>query len=292
MADPDQSKNAAGDKDREMYRPVNEPIQPHSQVSAFIEILGFDEMLEKKEISRLQVFFEHVAQEIYNTRKKNYSWGFSVIEPEFLNLCEKIFLISKLYKEEELFDLNSVVFKLFTEFSNIILSTALHMHLPVRGIIRVGESYRGSVSSRKPALVSGKDPLILADLLKVFTIGEIFPDGFSEGLIPAVNIPYHFGDCMRKSLSELPAIDSIGIFMPSDDNLDKVADVTILSSMMVQTKVSGKDYYACNWKAWMNEHADYSPENILSYAEQESGNKSSPHSGKWKNLIEYSGKLP
>ena len=132
MADSDQSMNAAGNEDRDMFRPVNEPIQPHSQVSAFIEILGFDEMLKKKEIARLQVFFERVAQEIYHTRKKNYSWGFRVIEPEFINICERIFLISELYKEEELFDLNSVVFKLFTEFNNIILSTALHMQLPLR----------------------------------------------------------------------------------------------------------------------------------------------------------------
>ncbi len=292
MTDSDQFVNATGDEDREMFRPVNEPIEPRSQVSAFIEILGFDEMLEKKEIARLQVFFEHVAQEIYHTRKKNYSWGFRVIEPEFINICERIFLISKLYKEEDLFDLNSVVFKLFTEFNNIILSTALHMQLPLRGIIRVGESYRGSVTSKKPALVSGKDPLILADLLKIFTIGEIFPDGFTEGLIPAVNIPYHFGDCMRRSRAELPTVDSIGIFMPTDDNLDKVADVTILSNMMVQTKVNGKNYYVCNWKAWMNEHTGYSPEKVLSYAEQASGNKSEPHSGKWRSLTEYSGKLP
>ena len=292
MTESDQSSCESPDKSQDMFRPVNDPIQPHSQVSSFIEILGFDEMLEKKEISKLQVFFERVAQEIYDTRKKNYSWGFRVIEPEFLNMCDRMVLTSKLYKEEDLADLNSVVFKLFTEFNNIILSVALHMHLPIRGIIRIGETYRGTVTSRKPALVSGKDPLILADLLKVFTIGEIFPDGFSEGLIPAVEMPFHFGDCMRKSIAELPTIDSIGIFMPVELNSNKIADVTILSNMMLQIKINGKDFYACNWKAWMNEHTDCSVDNIYAYAEEESANKASPHASKWKRLIEYSKKDP
>jgi hypothetical protein len=283
--------NENNDKGQEVFRPVNDPIKPRAQVSAFIEILGFEEMLEKKEISKLQVFYERVGQEIYNTRKKNYSWGFRVIEPEFLNFCKNMILISRLYREEDLADLDSVIFKLFIEFNNIVLSTALHMHLPVRGIIRIGETYRGTVISRKPAVVSGKDPLILADLLKVFTIGEIFPDGFTEGLIPAVEIPFHFGDCINKSVAELPNIDAIGIFMPALKKPDKLTDVTILSNMMVRTKVGGKEFFACNWKAWMNEHEDCSAENVIAFAEEQSSNRESPHAGKWKNLVAYSRQL-
>lgn len=286
-----QSMNADPDKRKEMFQPVNDPIKPHSQVSAFIEILGFNEMLKNKEIPKLQVFFERVGHQIYNIRKKNYSWGFRVIEPEFLNFCGYMVLISRLYKEDDLSELNSIVFKLFTEFNNIILSAALHMHIPIRGIIRIGETYRGTLISRKPALVSGKDPLILADLLKVFTFGEIFPDGFTEGLIPAVEIPYHFGDCLNNSLAELPNIDSVGIFMPTGHLFDKTADVTILSNMIAETEVNGKDYFACNWKAWMKEQSDCSVENILAFAEEESSKRNSPHAGKWKSLIEYSENL-
>ena len=144
------------ESDSGIYKPVNEPIKPHSQVSSTIQILGFDDLISKGEISTLQVFYERVAQEIYNARKKNYSWGFGVIEPEFLNFSDRMVLVSKLYKEERLADLNSVVFKLFTEFNNIVLSTALHMHLPIKGVIHIGTTYRGTVKSRKPALVSGK----------------------------------------------------------------------------------------------------------------------------------------
>jgi len=96
--------------DNNVYKPVNEPIQPHSQVSSCIEILDFDEMTDNGEISKIQVMFERIGQEIYQTRKKNYSWGFRIIEPEFLNFSERIVLISKLFKEEHLFDLNSVIF--------------------------------------------------------------------------------------------------------------------------------------------------------------------------------------
>ncbi|RPI42513.1 MAG: hypothetical protein EHM46_05100, partial [Bacteroidetes bacterium] len=150
------------------FQPVNDPLKSHSQLTSILEMVEFGEILERGDINMIQVFFERIAQEIYNARKKNYSWGFRVIEPEFLPFSERLILVSKLYKEENLADLNSVIFKLFIEFNNIILSTALNMHLPIRGFIHIGDSYRGSLKSRKPALMSGKDPLILADLLKVF----------------------------------------------------------------------------------------------------------------------------
>ena len=277
--------------DKSIFQPANDPIKPHSQVSSCIEILDFDEMVANGEISKIQVLYERIGQEIYHTRKKNYSWGFKIIEPEFLNFSERIVLISKLFKEEHLFDLNSVIFKLFTEFNNIIVSAALHMHIPVRGIIRIGDTYRGHVKSRKPAVVSGKDPLILSDLLKVYSIGEIFPTGFSEGLIPAMDMPYHFGKSLSKSSVEIANMESIGVFMPVEYNKDKTADVTILSNMIVETEVNGQKYYACNWKEWMSEHSDCFSDNIIAFAESEAKNSASPHAKKWKSLISYSAKL-
>jgi len=274
------------DSAKQVFQPVNDPIQPHTQLSACIEILGFSEMAANNEIDRIQVFYESIGQEIYNARKKNYSWGFRVIEPQFLNFSERIVLVSRLYKEDTLADLNSVVFKLFAEFNNIVASTALNMHIPIRGMIRIGETYRGAVRSRKPAVMSGKDPLILSDLLKVFSINEIFPNGFSEGLIPAVDVPFHFGAGICQSFSDISNLDSLGIFMPVHCNIKNVADVTILSNMMAEIKIEGKDYFACNWKEWMLERSDCSPDNIMAYAESEA-KSSGPHSKKWKNLIDY-----
>jgi hypothetical protein len=272
------------------FQPVNDPIQPHSQVCACIEILNFREMVEQGDLDRIQVLYERIGQEIYNTRKKNYSWGFRVIEPQFINFSERIVLVSKLYKEEHLNDLNSVVFKLFIEFNNIILSTALHMHTPLHGIIRIGETYRGAVRSRKPAVMSGKDPLILSDLLKVFSIEEIFPTGFSEGLIPAVDIPFHFGEGIFKAIEEVNALESIGVFMPVEHNRDKIADVTILSGMMSEVELQGHKFYACNWKEWMSEHTDCFSDNIIAYAETQIKEKGK-YAAAWKNLIDYSVKL-
>jgi hypothetical protein len=269
---------------------ANEAIQHHSQVCSCIEIFDLPGMVEEEDVSTFQVFLERVAQEIYNTRKKNYSWGFRVIEPEFINFAERIVLVSKLYKEEDLQDLNSVVFKLFTEFNNIILSTALHMHLPIRGSIQVGDTYRGMLKSRKPALVPGKDPLILSDLLKVFSIGEIFPNGFSDGLIPAVDMPYHFGKGLCNTSREISPVESIGIFMDPEFNDDHVADVTILSNMMIKAEVNGKTQLVCNWKEWMREHTDCDIDNIIAFASSEES-RHSDHGKKWQSLVEYSAHL-
>ncbi len=278
------------DSPKHKFKPAGDKIKSHSQVCSCIQIPEFDKMITGGEISTIQVFYERIAQEIYNTRKQNYSWGFRVIEPEFLNFSDRIILVSKLYKEEHLSDLNSVIFKLFTEFNNIIISTALQMHLPVKGIIRIGNIYRGSVRSKKPAVVTGKDPLILSDLLKVFSIGEIFPNGFSEGLIPAVEIPFHFGESISAAFKELSSVESIGIFMPADHVMDNIAHVTILANMLVETEIDGRVYYVCNWKEWMREHSGSSPENVLTFAAEEAGN-SSPHATEWQSLMDYSAHL-
>lgn len=235
----------------------------------------------------IQVFFERIAQEIYNTRKKNYSWGFRVIEPEFLNFSNRIFLSSKLYLEEDLADLNSVIFKLFTEFNNIILATALHMHLPVKGIIRIADTFRGTVQSRKPALVSGKEPLILNDLLKVFSFGEIFPRGFSSGMIPAVDMPYHFGESLGQLESDLETIEAVGIFMPLEYREEKASEVTILSNMMTVTEVNKKMLFTCNWKEWMSSYLECSSDNTIAFAELAGKDKENPFSKYWQSLVDY-----
>jgi len=274
-----------------IFEPVNDPINSHSQLTACIQIPDFNTLVFNNGVATIQVFYEKIAQEIYNTRKKNYSWGFGVIEPRFINFCDQLILVSKLYKEEELADLNSVVFKLFIEFNNLIASTALNMHLPIRGIIHMGQVFEGTLRSRKPALVSGKDPLILSDLLKVYSFGEIFPNGYSDGMIPAVEIPYHFGIGMCKSMAEVSGLDSVGIFLPGEYSKDPITEVTILSNMMAEVELVGKKMYACNWKEWMKGQSECSPENIIAYAESESGNSKAPHASKWKHLLQYAGSL-
>jgi hypothetical protein len=279
------------DLNKYVFEPVNEPIKSHSQLTACIQIPDFNALVADHQVSLIQMFYERVAQEIYNTRKKNYTWGFGVIEPQFLNMCDRIVLVSALYNEEELADLNSVIFKLFVEFNNIILSAALHMHLPLRGMIRMGQVYRGSVRSRKPALVSGKDPLILADLLKVFSFSEIFPNGYSDGMIPAVEIPYHFGEIMAKSFDEISELESIGIFLPSDYATDKCTEVTILSNMLTETVLGKQKIFACNWKEWMKGQSNCSPDNIIAFAESEAGNGKGIQARRWQSMLDYSAQL-
>ena len=277
--------------DKSIFKLVSDPVKPQSQVSSCIEIQGFDRLLEEGEISTIQVFYERVAQEIYNTRKKNYSWGFKVIEPEFLNLSDRILLTSKLYFDEDMADLNSVVFKLFIEFNNIVLSTAMHMHIPVKGIIRIGNVYKGTVTSRKPALVSGKEPLILNDLLKVFSFGEIFPHGFSSGMIPAVEMPFQFGENLSRMQADLANIEAVGIFMPLEYRNETATEVTILSNMLTATEVNGKALFVCNWKEWMNFYLGCSPDNILAYAEAAGKDGQEPYSKYWQSLVNYSADL-
>jgi len=104
-------------------------------------------------------------------------------------------------------------------------------------------------------------------------------------------MPFHFGESICKSIADIEAMESVGIFMPTEQMKDKIADVTILSNMIVETEINGQKALACNWKEWMSEHAGCSADNIYAFAEAEAGNTKSPYSARWKSLLEYSARL-
>ena len=86
-------------------------------------------------------------------------------------------------------------------------------------------------------------------------------------------------------------MESIGIFLPLDQMKDKTADVTILSNMISETEIDGQKTLACNWKEWMSEHLDCSPDTVIAFAEAEADNSASSFAKSWKSLVEYSAHL-
>ena len=104
-------------------------------------------------------------------------------------------------------------------------------------------------------------------------------------------MPYHFGEGLCKTENELAQLKSVGIFMPIGHLMDSVANVTILSNMMVECDVRGMTYLACNWKEWMSHHEDCAPDIVLAFAEAESANSDSKFASHWKSFTEYSRQL-
>jgi hypothetical protein len=106
-------------------------------------------------------------------------------------------------------------------------------------------------------------------------------------MIPAVDMPFHFGESMSQMEEDLEAIESLGIFMPLEYRENKATEVTILSNMMTVTEVNGKMLFTCNWKEWMSAYLECSPDNILAYAELAGKDKENPFAKYWQSLVNY-----
>ena len=103
--------------------------------------------------------------------------------------------------------------------------------------------------------------------------------------------PVHPNERLTLVLEELTRIKSVGIFLPEMCGRDKITDVTILSNMITKTEIDGRKWFACNWKQWMNEHEDCSPENIIAFAEEQAANGNGEDGLMWRNLVVYSSRL-
>lgn len=259
-------------------------IKEKEYIVCYIDLIDFDEMVHHRQIRNIFDFFEKLAEELYHTRTKNYSWGFKVIEPEIRQSGSNMILQARLFKKENLFDLNSMIFKLFMEYCTIILSMAIIHEIPVKGVISIGELFSGKSMTNHPDLFAREDPLVMADLLKVFSLSEIFPDGFQGAQIPAYEFPVYFGEPLSQARQLCKKIDTVGIFMPAELENDIAAEVSILSDMLVEVRLKNEKFYACNWKLWMDSQEWISTSEIIGEMKKNAGMEGG---GIWKSCLDY-----
>lgn len=277
--------NKKSDTFREYEPEINSDIENHEYITCFIDLIEFDELVIRDNTNILIQFFEKLTGEIYHTRTKNYAWGYRMIEPRFIATGSSLILYSRLYKEKQLHDLNSMIVKLFIEYCNIITACALSLELPVCGGISIGELYTGKSNSHHPELMAMENPMVMADLLKIYSLSEIFPEGMHETIIPAYNLPFFFGKALSLAKKTSLEIDSVGIFMPAEFEKDVSTEISILSDMLLEVKLNGQTFYASNWISWvkMNEN-EFSMDDILMSARK---NESEARDKRWQNFFNY-----
>ncbi len=260
-------------------------IDTESRVTAFINVTGINELVEEEEFDKINKFYHDLSQDIYDTRRNNYSLGLRVIEPEMIVSNSHIRLSAPLFLERELPELSSMTFKLFVDFCNIVLSVSLKNELKVKGIGDIGYNYRGQVFSNNTGRATSEEGMVLSDLLEVFTFDEIFPEGFGQKFIPAVNIPYFYGKDIKESMHRLFSLQELGIFMPSHILDYPASEISVYSDALIETNVEGEDMYICNWRNWMEKHPEnYSMieinENLIALTKSVNGD-----GGIWKRFL-------
>ena len=275
-----------------MFEEDRKPYEPKLHIVAFIEILGYNEIIEEKNYEEVHSFYAEVSEQFYKIRNKNYLWGFHVIEPEIGFFGDKISMHSRIYEGKNYKDLNSLIFKHFIDFSRVLISIGLKNEVPMRGLINIGDFYSGFAESKKTELIPKGDPLILKDLLNVFSVNDIFPEGLKDCLVPKFRIPIMYGDAIKKVIKEIVNINSVGIFMPPELIKHSFTEIALLSEMLIETRINKQNFYACNWINWI--HANYGSEtinSIIDFAEQQTDCESMRISGKWESFLDYSNDL-
>lgn len=270
---------------------LNNDLQftPRTALSAVIEIVDYDAYVEAGKYYDLQLFYYNLAEEVHKAIKDNYRRGFNVINPEFRIISNRIYLFSMLYLEDNVPELSSMVFNLFVDTCNMILTVSLNHGLIIRGIGGVDKLINTKISSGRAGWLEKKDTLILSDMLKVFSFDEIFPDGLDKVFIPPASLNILHCENFLKSEQLLSGINAAGIYFPDNLRNYPAAELAIYSDMLLETSLKGNKVFVSNWLSYANKHQDYfNIDELKRKLTTLADEKRSGHSDFWKKFIIYS----
>ncbi len=230
-----------------------------STLTAVVEIMNYNCFLESDKFHELQLFYKELATELYNMRLQNYGYGFEVIQPVITILADKLYIYSNLYLENDVPELNTMVFKIFVENLNILFAVGLKHEMVIRGFAGVDKGIKSMASSGITARTVKKDTLVLTDMLKVFRFDEIFPDEIDQKFAPALNFQsFHASNFLRASRL-LQEINAVGIYFPEETRNYPFAEVSIYCDILIETALDDHMRFVTNWADWAEKHPENFP---------------------------------
>jgi hypothetical protein len=243
----------------EAWEKKESSLKPYSAMTAVVEIMNFNFLIEQGKFDSILSFYKDIANEMYNIKMRDYNYGLNLLEPEIKIQSDRIYLYSHLYFEKNLTDLSSMVFKKFVELCNLIVSVALKQDIVLRGFAGIDEITQAELSSGNLKQSEKKDNLLHSDMLKVFSFNEIFPEGLDQVFIPPVSIPMFLCTNFLNADSYLSEITAVGIYLPIETGNSPSSEVAIYSGLLYETILDGKKVFAVNCFEWAQKHLDVFP---------------------------------
>jgi len=260
-------------------------LSPKSALTAVIEIMNFEAFLKPEKLSDLKSFYDELAQEIYYSKRLNYSHGLEVVKPEIRIISNRIYLFSFLHLEEKVPELSSMAFKLFVEYCNMVLALGLKHEMVIRGFAGPDKVIKTKVFSGSGNWMGKEDTLVLSDIIKVFPFDEIFPEGIDQVHIPAFELPVlHAGNFLNADIL-LNEIKAVGIYMPFEIQSLPSSELAVLSDLLKETSLNGKKIFVANWFNWADKHhQDFPVTEVRESIERLAKEKGSEYFLFWKNF--------
>ena len=260
-----------------------------SALTAVVEIMDYEYFMESDKFHELQSFYNELACELHTFQRQNYRRGFGAIKPDFRIMSDRIYVYSFLYLEENVPELSSMIFNIFVEACNMLLAVALKHEMVVRGIAGIDALFNTYVDSGSGSRLEKEDTLMLADMLKVFTFEEIFPEGLDQVFIPAVAIPVLHSHNFLHANHLLKEINAVGIYLPDTIRSYPAAELAIYSDLLIETSMEGEKVFAANWFNWADKHPENFPvEEVQQSIARLALCSESKYAGYWKKFNELS----
>lgn len=258
-----------------------------SVLTAVVEIMNYNYFLELDKFHELQLFYEELVDEIFNMRQQNFSYGFEMVQPEITILSDRIYLYTNLYLEDDVPELNTMVFKLFVETLNLLLAVGLKHDLAIRGFAGPDTGIKSITPSGVAVRPVKKDNLVLTDMLKVFRFDQIFPEEGDQKIATTFISSSLHSTRFHQASNLLKEINAIGIYFPEEIRNCPYAEVSIYSDMLIETKLQDNMRYVANWLNWAQKHPDKFPVEDVRGTIIECGKGSEKHhASSWKRFGE------
>lgn len=221
---------------------------------AFLDILGFKNMLEAKEFKKIAELFDEIADTIYHHKRTSnlHAWQ-DVFLPKVFNFSDSFVIYQPLFEKEGRWShhINSSIFDSFQFVVRDVVATSLRMGVPIRGVVTIGEFYAGEASSIVPEKVYRGPQAYAVHLVEDLGEPVPLPEDYDHKILDAIKLPIHFGQALIDAYVLENTINSIGVFM-RESTIDRpflkpLLELRIARKDFIKTKTNSGTLYAFNW---------------------------------------------
>lgn len=277
---------------RQWNRPL-QTVEPTPHIVAFIDILGYKDLLRAGKLNHIVALFEELADATYGTYRANNLWGHASFQPTLVNFSDSIILYSRFFDEAERPNLHRTSLQNFFDLCMRLVATALRFHIPVRGAIAVGPFYHGVAKSVLPDSVSRwGGPASYLPLLHEIE-AEFGPvtidDDWEHRVLPPVQFSLHSGTALVDAYQLQEGLPSIGVFLHESASCFQTVAFYTQIERLVRFSVANREMLAVNWRKCYDDEIH---DEIDAFISSQAKNPDERIAAKWRSLLRFRNLAP
>lgn len=275
-----------------------EKNESNKRIFAFLDLLGFKDLLKNKCWKQINYSIEDISDELYQYRRRSALEGFIELHPSVSNFSDTILLHSPYVDLDTYGTLSHRIWSYLISSIRAVIIGAIRQGIALRGGISVGTLFASEVSPLFPDKVTRHhsspcyDEVLYQQYKDAFgeepNPGKLY--NWSNGIVPFPPFNAIYGESLLQAYNVQEGLPAIGVFIDAAEiNHIPTQIVDFPPFGLVKCDIDGKEYYAVNWCFGL--HSDHL-EFIKKLAAHNSRNKNEKVANKWLWLKEFIKKAP